>query len=181
MQLFMSRMGEWTGLIDAEGTPSPSAASEGGPGGEAVVWRRSGEPQCVPTLGGVHAAGRVTTMRNRVVLAAVLAVVLLGLPASEAASSGHVQEFVTFDPGASGFLEGIRFDKTGNGYVSMIFLGQIRRISPDGSQSVVATIPAPASESRAWRTRRGVTCTSPSPRWTWRRDRPIPASGVCTW
>jgi hypothetical protein len=36
-------------------------------------------------------------MRNRVVLAAVLAVVLLGLPASEAASSGHVQEFVTFD------------------------------------------------------------------------------------
>jgi hypothetical protein len=69
-------------------------------------------------------------------------------------------------PGASGFLEGISFDKTGNGYVSMIFLGQIRRISPDGSQSVVATIPAPASESRAWRTRRGVTCTSPSPRWT---------------
>jgi hypothetical protein len=42
-------------------------------------------------------------MRNRVVLAAVLAVVPLGLPASEAASGGHVQEFVTFDPGASEF------------------------------------------------------------------------------
>jgi sugar lactone lactonase YvrE len=82
-------------------------------------------------------------MRIRVLLATVLAVVPLGPPASEAASSGHVQDFVTFDPGAFEFPEGISFDKTGNAYVSMIFLGHIRRISPDGSQSVVATIPAP--------------------------------------
>jgi hypothetical protein len=82
-------------------------------------------------------------MRIRVLLATVLTVVPLGLHASEAASSGHVQGFVTFDPGAFEFPEGISFDKTGNAHVSMIFPGQIRRLAPDGSQSVVATIPAP--------------------------------------
>lgn len=82
-------------------------------------------------------------MRIRVILVTALAVVAFGLPAGEAASSGHVQEVVTFDPGAFEFPEGISFNKTGDAYVSMISLDQIWRISPDGSQSVMATIPAP--------------------------------------
>jgi len=72
-----------------------------------------------------------------VVLTAVLA-----FPAM-ATANGHVEEFVAFDPAAAEFPEGISFDKTGNAYVSMILLGQIRKIAPDGSQSVVATIEAP--------------------------------------
>jgi hypothetical protein len=59
-----------------------------------------------------------------------------------------VDELVAFDPDSFEFPEGISFDKTGNAYVSMIFLGQIRRIAPDGSQSAVATITGPQLRSR---------------------------------
>jgi sugar lactone lactonase YvrE len=53
-----------------------------------------------------------------------------------------MDELVAFDPDSFEFPEGISFDKTGNAYVSMISQGQIRRITPDGSQSLVATITA---------------------------------------
>ena len=41
-------------------------------------------------------------------------------------------------------LEGVAVDKTGNIYVSVTPLGQIRRYAPDGSESLLATVPATA-------------------------------------
>lgn len=81
-------------------------------------------------------------MTVRIVTAVGLAAVLT-FPAALASATGHVSEFVAFDPGAGEFAEGISFDKSGNAYVSMTALGQIRRIGPDGTQSVVATIESP--------------------------------------
>lgn len=68
---------------------------------------------------------------------------LLALPPTLVTADERVEEVIAFDPAAAEFPEGITVDKTGDVYVSMTLLGQIRKITPDGKQSVVATIPAP--------------------------------------
>ncbi|WP_191244471.1 SMP-30/gluconolactonase/LRE family protein [Amycolatopsis deserti] len=73
---------------------------------------------------------------GRILVAAVAAT--LALPTAVAAAASPVQTFVTFDPAAGEFPEGVAFDKTGNLYVSLLPASQIRRITPDGTQSVVA-------------------------------------------
>jgi sugar lactone lactonase YvrE len=70
-----------------------------------------------------------------------LIVVLFALPVTAAASS-QVETLVTFNPAAGEFPEGVAVDKPGNIYVSITPLGQIRRFAPDGSQSLLATLPA---------------------------------------
>jgi sugar lactone lactonase YvrE len=67
----------------------------------------------------------------------------LALSAGVAGASGHVQTFVTFDPAAGEFPEGIAVDKYGNVYVSMIELDQIWKIDPSGNRSVLAEIAVP--------------------------------------
>jgi sugar lactone lactonase YvrE len=69
----------------------------------------------------------------------------LALSAGVAGASGHVQTFVTFDPAAGEFPEGIAVDKYGNVYVSMIELDQIWKIDPSGNRSVLAEIAVPGA------------------------------------
>lgn len=69
-------------------------------------------------------------------LAVALAVSLVS-PGSIAGASSEVETFVAFDPAAAEFPEGVALDKTGNVYVSLSALNQIRRIDPGGTQSVV--------------------------------------------
>ena len=70
-----------------------------------------------------------------------LIVVLLMLPLA-ASASGPFATLVTFNPAAGEFPEGVTLDKTGNIYMSLTPLGQIRMFAPDGSQSLLATVPA---------------------------------------
>ncbi|HVR32555.1 MAG TPA: hypothetical protein VMS74_07580 [Acidimicrobiia bacterium] len=55
------------------------------------------------------------------------------------------ETLVAFDPAALESPEGIASDKTGNLYVSMPLLDQIRRIDQDGAQSVHAQLPPGAA------------------------------------
>jgi sugar lactone lactonase YvrE len=75
--------------------------------------------------------------RSLVVCALAL---MLALP-SLAAASGQVTWIRTYDPAAKEFPEGIAIDKQGNIFVSMAQLGQIRKISPDGTETVFYQFP----------------------------------------
>ena len=70
-----------------------------------------------------------------------LIVVLFVLPVAASASS-PLETLVTFNPAAGEFPEGVAIDKTGNIYMSVTPLGQIRAFAPDGSRSLLATLPA---------------------------------------
>lgn len=69
-----------------------------------------------------------------------LIVVLFTLPVAASASS-QVETLVTFNPAAGEFPEGVAVDKVGNIYVSLPPIGEIRKITPGGSQSVLTTLP----------------------------------------
>src|SRR5258705_12842137 len=63
----------------------------------------------------------------------VAAAALLSIVAYAASS---VSPVVTFAP--PNFPESIRIDKEGNTYVSMLTTGEVRKITPDGTQSTLA-------------------------------------------
>jgi sugar lactone lactonase YvrE len=75
---------------------------------------------------------------RRIVLS--LLIVLFALPAGASASSG-IEVLASFNPVAGEFPEGLAVDKTGNVFVSFTPIGQILRIAPDGSRSLLATLP----------------------------------------
>ena len=78
----------------------------------------------------------------------IVAVTLLALMAfvtAGAAANGQVDAFVAFDPAAGEFPESITTDKTGDLYVSMFVLDQIRRFGPTGAQTVVTQLPRGAT------------------------------------
>ncbi len=54
----------------------------------------------------------------------------------QAGADDPAQVVITYDPAAGEFPEGIAVDKSGNIYVSLDGLGQVRKISPDGSESL---------------------------------------------
>jgi sugar lactone lactonase YvrE len=54
----------------------------------------------------------------------------------QASADSHAEVVIEYDPAANEFPEGIAVDKPGNVYVSLDELGQIRKISPDGSESL---------------------------------------------
>jgi sugar lactone lactonase YvrE len=59
-------------------------------------------------------------------------------PASSAVV--ELETIVTFDPHAQEYPEGVAVDTSGNLYVSLSSIGEIRRIEPDGTQTVLARI-----------------------------------------
>lgn len=83
---------------------------------------------------------------HRLVLAAVLVAVALIVPLAGAggatsADVGAVTVLATYDDVAGELPEGIAVDKQGHLYLSMTFLGELRRVDPDGSEHVVAVLP----------------------------------------
>lgn len=52
-----------------------------------------------------------------------------------------VETLLTFDPDVDELPEGVAVDKRGQIYISFPFTGELRRLDPDGSQHLVATLP----------------------------------------
>ena len=69
-------------------------------------------------------------------LVGLVAGVVLALPAS---AGKHTRTVIRYDGAAGELPEGIAFDRRGNMYVSLAPLGQIRRYTPEGAESVFAT------------------------------------------
>ncbi len=78
----------------------------------------------------------MTGMRSRAVVVALLGAAL-ALP-GQLAGADHVQSFVTFDPAAAEYPEGVAVDKRGDVYVSLTLRDEIRRIDATGIQTVLA-------------------------------------------
>jgi sugar lactone lactonase YvrE len=83
-------------------------------------------------------------MRIRSVVVVAVAAAL-AVPGGLAAASNHVETFVAFDASAGEFPEGIAVDKTGNVYVSLIVLNQIRKIDRGDAQSVLTSFDVPGT------------------------------------
>jgi sugar lactone lactonase YvrE len=83
--------------------------------------------------------------RSALVVIAVLALVAVVGPPSIADSpddeDATVQVLRTYDADANELPEGIAIDKDGNIYLTMTFIGELRRVDPDGSEHLVATLP----------------------------------------
>src|SRR5262249_48183148 len=88
--------------------------------------------------------GSTMNIRKYSIVAATLLALMAFLTAG-AAANGQVEPFVAFDPAAGEFPESITTDKTGDLYVSMFVLDQVRRIDPTGAQTVVARLPRGAT------------------------------------
>lgn len=95
-------------------------------------------------------------MKTRIVLALALILVLVvagsasvaaGGEASPslAVASGQVTWVRIYNPDAGEFPEGIAVDNQGNVFVSMAQIGQIRKISPDGTETLFYQLPAGAA------------------------------------
>lgn len=84
------------------------------------------------------------TLRSLIALfgTVVSTAVVLATPVAAAdADTADVDTVVSFDPSAGEFPEGVAVDKRGISYVSLPPTGQLRAITPDGSQRVIATLP----------------------------------------
>jgi len=78
-------------------------------------------------------------MRFRHVVASVSVAALCVIPVGSAAAIGDVETIVMFDASAGELPEGLAIDKRGVAYVSLVEpVGEIRRITPWGEQSVLA-------------------------------------------
>jgi sugar lactone lactonase YvrE len=76
-------------------------------------------------------------MRTRGIVAALAAALVLA--AAPAQASVRVDRVVSFDPAAGELPEGLAIDARDNAYVSLVNpVAQIRRIAPNGRQSIVA-------------------------------------------
>ncbi|MDH3524029.1 MAG: SMP-30/gluconolactonase/LRE family protein [Acidobacteriota bacterium] len=74
-------------------------------------------------------------------LLAWLAGLALAVLVAPAAGGQAAETLVLFDHFAGETPESIRFDRSDNAYVSLAFLGQIRKITPDLEQSLLAVLP----------------------------------------
>ncbi len=94
----------------------------------------------VSPLGARRRTRRLTLVF--VALAALLAVSTAGT----VGAAGHVEEVVSYDALAGQFPEGVTVDKVGNVFVSLDApLGQIRKISPDGSETLFYDFETPGA------------------------------------
>ena len=104
-------------------------------------------------------------MRIRLLL--VIAAAALLVPAVVAGAAVDVTVVVDYDAAAGELPEGVAVDKRGDVFVSLSPLGQVRKISRDGSETTLAPVVPPGTgmvSSGLPSTRRG-TCMSPLPRW----------------
>ena len=76
---------------------------------------------------------------------AVLAAVALALPVAVAGAAIDVEVVVDYDAAAGELPEGLAVDKRGDVYVSLAPLGEIRKITRDGSETTLATVVPPGS------------------------------------
>lgn len=67
-------------------------------------------------------------------------ILLFFLPGLISAST-HVTWVRQYDPALNEFTEGIATDRQGNVYVSLLFLGQVRKITPDGTETILHEFP----------------------------------------
>ncbi len=82
------------------------------------------------------------------IIALIILTMMLGIV--PALADGHVEPFVDFDREAFEFPEGVAVDKVGNVFVSLdIPRGEVRKISPDGSMSVLADFGTPGAPGMA--------------------------------
>ncbi len=82
--------------------------------------------------------------RFSVLFALVFLVLLLAIV--PVLAGGHVEAVVTFNPAAGEFPEGVAVDKVGNVYVSLDApRGEIRKISPDGTMSLLVDFGTPGA------------------------------------
>ena len=72
------------------------------------------------------------------------AVLVVALTSLVVIAAGDVETVIDYDPPV--LPEGIALDKSGNIYVSMANQSEIRKITPDGTESVLATLPVCAQE-----------------------------------
>jgi hypothetical protein len=91
-------------------------------------------------------------------------VVITGLmSAGVADASNHVRTVVSFDLAAGEFPEGVAVDKRGNIFVRLIApVSEIRKVRPDGTQTLLTTSRPPESALSAWPWTQTETCT-----WVW--------------
>jgi sugar lactone lactonase YvrE len=84
-------------------------------------------------------------MRRTSIPIVILALVCLLLPGAGAWADkpavGPVQTLRTYDADANELPEGLAVDKRGRIYLTMPFIGELRRIDPDGTEQVVAHLP----------------------------------------
>jgi sugar lactone lactonase YvrE len=81
-------------------------------------------------------------MRLRIAVCAVAAFVL---PVAAAGAAVDVQVVIDYDLAAGEQPEGVAVDKRGDVFVSISPLGQIRKVTPEGSESTLATLVPPGS------------------------------------
>jgi sugar lactone lactonase YvrE len=70
-----------------------------------------------------------------------LMMLAIALPTGLATATGHVEWIIKYDPALREFPEGIAVDHHGNIYTSLGPLSQIRKLSPDGSESIFYQFP----------------------------------------
>ena len=82
-------------------------------------------------------------MRRAVVCMATFVAVLAPASLGRAASDdvGSVTTLRSYDADAGELPEGLAVDKRGAIYLTMPFIGELRRVAPDGSETVVAQLP----------------------------------------
>jgi sugar lactone lactonase YvrE len=80
-------------------------------------------------------------MKRRIAVIGLLAVLILPVLAAAQTQVVWVKEY---DPAAGEFPEGIAVDLKGNIYIAMAALGQVRRISPDGTETLFYQFPPAA-------------------------------------
>ncbi|NIV30452.1 MAG: hypothetical protein GWN58_13435 [Anaerolineae bacterium] len=77
-------------------------------------------------------------MKRRILVVTLLAALIFP---TMAAAQPEVEWVKEYDPGLGEFPEGIAVDLQGNMYVSITPLGQLRKIGPDGSESIFYQFP----------------------------------------
>ena len=83
--------------------------------------------------------------RGRWFLTVLILSLLITMVVAAATASGHVQGVISYDPSLGELPEGVAVDKTGNIFVSLDPLGQLRKISPDGTETLYADFGSPGA------------------------------------
>lgn len=84
-------------------------------------------------------------------------------PTLQAEASGSLEVVRSYDASADEFPEAITIDQDGNLYVSLARLGQVRKIAPDGTETVLVDFGGPKTLGLAVDSRGSLYCCQYSP------------------